>query len=227
MVHASNLRLKDIFTRRISKIWDIYSTNEVLYYHQLAELQDHFHTFFTHQVISITERMSIHQSPFKVRFTSSPYKHAFLRQLQKKILHSRRVEIQYAIEEFCYYCLENIYQHAGTKGYAFINVTDKDIVLIFFDKGPGIADVDNDHIPDILEAIKPKTSLVYIGSKGMGLTKAIRLADDFHLYSNGYFWDKADPKVLHKTEFYVRGVCVVARISYKTAIMQPRRYMMI
>lgn len=222
-----NHRLHEIFTRHILKLWNIYSSDRVLFFHQLAELEEHFHTFYAHQVISFTERMSIHGSPSKVRFSSSPYKDVFLRQLHKNILRLKRVEIQYAIEEFFFYCIENIYQHAGTKGYAMLNVTDKDIELIFFDKGPGMADIDNDQIPDILEAIKPNVSLNYMGSKGMGLTKSIRLADDFHLYSNGYFWDKANPKVLNKTEFYVKGVCIVARISVKTAMKQPRRYIMI
>ena len=220
-------RLTDIFAQHIRELWQFYSSERVLYFHQLAQLDNHFHRFFSHQAISYNERMAREKSPSKVRFSASPYRNAFLKQLRNKIVNSQRVEVQYAIEEFFYYCLENIYQHAGTKGYALLDVTDRDIELVFFDKGPGIADVDNDHIPDILEAIKPRTSLINVGSRGMGLTKAIRLADDFHLYSNGYFWDKALPEELSETAFNIRGVCIVARISIQTAIRQPRRYMMI
>jgi len=227
MESPPNHRLHEIFTRHILKPWNIYSSDRVLFFHQLAEIEEHFHVFFTHQAISFTERMSIGGAPSKVRFSSSPYKDVFLRQLQKNILHSKRVEIQYAIEEFFFYCIENIYQHAGTKGYAMLNVTDRDIEFAFFDKGPGMADIDNDQIPDILEAIKPNVSLIHRGSKGMGLTKSIRLADDLHLYSNGYFWDKSNPEVLDKTEFYIKGVCIVAAISVKTAMRQPRRYAMV
>ena len=223
----SSHRLHGIFTRHILEPWHIYSSERVLLFHQLAGLKEHFHTFFTHQVVSYTERMAEDASPSKVRFSSTPYKDVFLRQLQKSVLSSKRVEIQYAVEELFFYCLENIYQHAGTKGYAMLNVTDKDIEFAFFDKGPGIADIDDDNIPDILEAIKPRVSLINRGSKGMGLTKSIRLADAFHLYSNGYVWDKADPEALHKTAFYVKGVCIVAIVTVTTAVRRPRRYAMI
>jgi len=219
--------LREVFHRHILSVWSHYSTEQLLFYNHLFGLEEEFHTFFTHQMVSSTERMSLYQAPIKVRFTSSPYKHVFLRQLQKTVLPTKRVEVQHAIEEFCYYCLENIYQHAGTKGYSLLKVTDSDILLVFFDKGPGIADVDNDRIPDILTAIQPKTSLIDIGSRGMGLTKAIQQADDFHLYSNGYLWIKSAPGRLQKTEFHIRGVCVVARIAFASAIRQPRRYMMI
>jgi len=219
--------LESLFRRYILESWRFYSAERVLYFHQLAELEVYFHTFYSHQAISYTERMALDRSPSKVRFSASPYQNTFLKQLRSKVLHSQRVEVQYAIEEFSYYCLENIYQHAGTKGYALLNITGEDIQLVFFDKGPGIADIDNDQIPDILEAIKPKVSLINVGSRGMGLTKSIRLADDFHLYSNGYFWNKAEPAALQETEFYIRGVCIVGRISVQTAFKQPRRYMMI
>jgi len=227
MEPSEDSRLKDMFQKHILSVWSHYSTQQLLLYYHLSELKETFHTFFTHQMISSTERMSIDQAPIKVRFTSTPYKHAFLRQLHKAVLPNKRVEVQHAIEEFCYYCLENIYQHAEAKGYALLKVTDSDILLVFLDKGPGIADIDNDQVPDILTAIQPRTSLIHIGSKGMGLTKAIRQADNLHLYSNGYLWTKSNPKHLEKTEFCITGVCVVARISFASAIRQPRRYMMI
>jgi len=227
MSHSLDHRLGDVFDRWILDAWGIYSRDEVLFHHQLAGLHERHHIFYTHQMVSSTERMSIDRAPYKVRFTPSPYKHAFLRRLDRVVLPMHRIEMRYAIEEFCYYCLENIYQHAGTKGYALLDASDEEVLLAFFDKGPGIADINNDKVPDIIEAIKPKTSLVPIGSKGMGLTKAIRQADNFHLYTNGYSWRKSEPGRVCETPFRIRGVCIVARISLGSAIRQPRRYMMI